>query len=55
MFNSSPIESWEGAEAIFTWAGSGGANLWFWVMCALCIVPLVVSYKAENEAEKEHG
>ena len=55
MINSSPIETFEGAAAIFTFAGSGGAAFWFWIMCALCIVPLVVSLKAENAAEKEHG
>ena len=53
--NSSPIEAWEGAAAIFPWAGSGGSVFWFLVMCVLCIVPLVVSYNAENAAEKEHG
>lgn len=55
MFNSSPIEAWEGAAAIFTWAGSGGAVLWFWVMVALCIIPIVTSLRAENEAERNHG
>ena len=54
MIDSSPIDSWEGAAAIFTFA-SGGAGFWFWVMCALCLVPIFVSLKAENAAEKEHG
>lgn len=55
MFNSSPIASWEGAGAFFTWAGSGGSVLWFWVMVVLCIIPVLISLKAENAAEKEHG
>jgi hypothetical protein len=55
MFNTSPITSWEGAEVIFTWAGSGGAVLWFWVMVAFCILPIVVAFKAENDTEKQHG
>ena len=55
MINSSPIETWEGAAAFFTFAGSGGAVFWFWIMCLLCLVPLWVSLKAENAAEKEHG
>ena len=55
MFNSSPIETWEGAAAYFSFAGSGGAVFWFWVMCALCIVPLIVSLRAENSASREHG
>ncbi len=55
MINSSPIDAWEGAGAFFNFAGSGGAIFWFLVMCALCIVPLVVSLRAENAAEEEHG
>ena len=55
MFNSSPITAWEGAAAFFNWAGAGGAVFWFWVMVALCIAPIVISLKAENAAEKQHG
>ena len=55
MFNSSPISVWEGAGAVFTFAGSGSAVFWFWVMVILCLVPLWVSLKAENAAEEEHG
>ncbi len=54
MINSSPIDTWEGAAAFFTFAGSG-AVLWFWIMVILCLVPLWVSLKAENAAEDEHG
>ncbi|MEM7195680.1 MAG: hypothetical protein AAF402_12065 [Pseudomonadota bacterium] len=53
MINSSPITTWEGAGAIYTFAGSG-AGFWFFVMCVLCIVPLWVSLRAENKAEREH-
>lgn len=53
MINSSPITTWEGAGAIFTFAG-GGAALWFWVMAILLIVPLVVALRAEKRAEDEH-
>jgi len=53
MINSSPITTWEGAAAIFTFAGSG-AVFWFWVMTACLIVPLIVALKAENKADKEH-
>jgi len=52
MINSSPITTWEGAAAIFPFAG-GGAVFWFWLMTALLIVPLVVALRAENKAEKE--
>jgi len=55
MINSSPITSWEGAEAIFTFADSPmGMAVCFWVMTAMLIVPLVVSYNAEERAEVEH-
>jgi len=51
MFNSSPITSWEGAEAIFSYADSPmGMAVCFWVMTAMLIVPLVVSYNAEERA-----
>lgn len=53
MFGSSPIESWEGAGAIFTYA-AGGAEIWFWISVALCIIPLLVSLAAESAAEAEH-
>ena len=55
MINSSPIESWEGAAAFFTFAGGSGAVFWFWVMVILCLVPLWVSLKAERRAENNHG
>lgn len=54
MFNSSPIATWEGAAAFFNWAGSGGAVLWFWVMVVLCIIPILLSLRIENAAEKRH-
>ena len=54
MLNTSPIDSWEGAAAFFNYAGSGGAVFWFIVMCVFCIAPLVVSLRAENEAERNH-
>lgn len=54
MINSSPIDAWEGAAAIFTFAG-GGAAFWFWIMALLLIVPLVVSLRAEKKAEQDHG
>jgi hypothetical protein len=55
MLDSSPITAWEGATAIFTYAGSWGAVYWFWVMAALLVVPLVVAFRAEKKAEEEHG
>ena len=56
MFNSSPIDSWEGAAAFFNYAnGSPGPFFWFCISVLLCIIPILVSLKAENAAEKEHG
>lgn len=54
MFNSSPIDSWEGVAAFFPYAGSGGAVFWFWVMTALLIVPLVAAFRAEKAAEAKY-
>ena len=48
MINSSPVSSWEGAEAIYTFAGGAGDDLFFWIMVLLCIVPLFVTMKTEN-------
>jgi len=55
MIDSSPITAWEGAKAIFTFAGTGGAAYWFWIMAILLLVPLYVAFKAEKNAEKDHG
>ena len=55
MINSSPIDTWEGAGAFYTFAGSFGTHLWFWIAVACCIIPLIVILKAESEAEREHG
>ena len=48
MFNSSPIESWEGAGAFFTFFG-GGALFWFWVAVICLIIPIWVAL-ARGEA-----
>ena len=55
MFDSSPIASWDGASVFYTFAGGGGTLLWFWVSVILCIVPLLVSWRAEKTAEEQHG
>lgn len=55
MFNSSPITSWEGAAAFFTWAGTSYAEFWVVVMVILCCVPIYISLKAENVAEKKYS
>ncbi|WP_423906799.1 hypothetical protein [Candidatus Spongiihabitans sp.] len=54
MFNSSPITSWEGAGAFFNYAGSGGAVFWFFIAAILCIIPVLVSLKAEKAAEDKY-
>ncbi len=54
MLNSSPIESWDGAGVIYSFAGSGMTDLIFWLSVILCIVPLYYVFKAEGEAEDKH-
>ena len=55
MFNSSPIEAWEGAGVFFTFgANSGMTHFWFWIAVLLCIVPLFVTLKTENQHENMH-
>ena len=52
--NTSPITSWEGAEAVFSYAGGGaGVSFWYWVAVALCVGTILISIKSENEAEKK--
>ena len=54
MFNSSPIDSWEGAGVFFTFA-DGGALVWFWLAVICCVIPVWVALRAEKKAEDEHG
>ncbi|MDE0048075.1 MAG: hypothetical protein OXU19_19800 [bacterium] len=53
MFGGSPIESWEGAAAIYSYAGSGGVHLFLWISVLLCVGTVVASIIAENRAEAE--
>ena len=55
MFNSSPIEAWEGAGAFYSFgAGTGTTVLIFWIAVALLIVPLYYTMKTENHHEDKH-
>lgn len=54
MFNSSPIESWDGAGVFYSFAGTGMTDLWFWLAVILCIIPMVVILKTENHHENQH-
>ena len=52
MFNSSPITSWEGAEAIFSYADSPlGMAVCFWIMTAM----LIVCSLGQNRTEMTHS
>ncbi len=53
MFGASPIEAWEGAGVVYSYAGSGGAHLFFWISVILCVGTIAASIMAENRAEKE--
>lgn len=47
----SPIESWEGATAIFTGADSPGSMVfWLIVAIALVVVPIVAAAVHENQS-----
>ena len=54
MFDSSPIETWDGAGAFYSFAGSGMTDFWFWIAVLLCIIPLIVTMKTENHHENMH-
>lgn len=51
----SPIETWEGAEAVFTGAHSS-TSIWFFLILAvvLCILPIINAAMHENHAYREH-
>ena len=55
MFNSSPIDAGEGAGAIFNSAGSGGVWIWFLILCALVVIPVIAAIAHDNKADREHG
>ena len=55
MFDSSPIETWEGAGAIFNSAGSTGEVIWFWIAVALCVWTVISAVAHENKTEREKG
>jgi hypothetical protein len=55
MFDSSPIDSWEGAGAVFNSAGSFGVMIWVLIAVALCIIPVISAIRHENETENKHG
>ena len=54
MFNSSPIDSWEGAGAFYTFF-DGGAGFWFLIAVICCLIPLWVALRAEKAAQDRHG
>ena len=54
MFNSSPIDSWDGAGVFYSFAGTGMTDFWFWVAVICCIIPLYFTLKTENEHENRH-
>ena len=56
MFNSSPIETWEGAGVFMSFgANTGWTHLWFWVAVICCLIPLWVTLQTENHHEHKHG
>jgi hypothetical protein len=55
MVDSSPIESWEGAGAVFNSAGRGGVMFWRVIAAALGIIPIISAIRHENAIENKHG
>ncbi|MBC6441188.1 MAG: hypothetical protein GDA49_12440 [Rhodospirillales bacterium] len=53
MFGSSPIETWEGASVVYSYAGTSWVYIFFIIAVLLCIGTIIVSIKAENEAEEK--
>ena len=53
MFGGNPIESWEGATVIYSYAGSVGVDILFWISVALCVGTIIVSIVSENRAEAQ--
>jgi len=54
MFNSSPIESWDGASVFYSFAGGFGTDLFFWLSVLCCLIPLYYTLKTENHHEDKH-
>ncbi|MBT8433790.1 MAG: hypothetical protein KJN95_03980 [Gammaproteobacteria bacterium] len=55
MFNSSPIEVWEGAGVFMSFgANTGWTHLWFWLAVIACIIPLFITLKTEQHHENHH-
>ena len=55
MFNSSPIESWDGAGVFYSFANTAGTDLFFWLTVILLVVPLYFTLKTENHHENHHN
>ena len=55
MFDTSPIDTWEGAAAVFNNAGGSGVMIWFLILLALMVAVIVSAAKSEKEHEREHG
>ena len=55
LFNTSPIDTWEGAGAVFNNFGGSGVMIWFLILIALMVLVIVAAAKSEKEHEREHG
>ena len=55
MFNSSPIETWEGIGVFMSFgANTGWTHLWFWIAVICCLIPLYYTLKTEQQHENQH-
>ena len=55
LIDTSPIDSWEGAGAIYNNAGGAGVWLWFLILLALMLLGIIAAVKTERDHEREHG
>ena len=55
MFDTSPIDTWEGAGAVFNNFGGSGVMIWFLILLALMITVIVAAARSEKAHEREHG
>jgi hypothetical protein len=55
LFNTSPIDTWEGAGAVFNNAGGSGVVVWFLILLALMLAVIITAARTEKRHEREHG
>ena len=55
LFNTSPIDTWEGSGAVFNNAGGSEVVVWFLILLALMLAVIITAARTEKRHEREHG